>query len=93
MFESKEPGGLKSQIRRTQLFNLAENPNELIKEHHDPKVIELTRNKPNSQQIDLAELPKYADTLKEMEELLLSEQKRFNDPYRFWNQPKISARR
>jgi arylsulfatase A-like enzyme len=93
VFESKEPGGLKSRIRRTQLFNLAVNPNELIKEHHDPKVVELTRNKPDSQQMNLAGLPQYADTLKEMEALLLSEQKRFNDPYRFWNQPKISAPR
>lgn len=75
-------------IKRTQLFNLKENPHELIKEHHDPKVIALTKNKPKANQRNLADNPKYAAKRKEMEALLLSEQKRLDDPFRFWDQPK-----
>ncbi|MEX2216302.1 MAG: sulfatase-like hydrolase/transferase [Phycisphaeraceae bacterium] len=75
-------------VRETQLFNLAENPNEYLKEHHDPKVIALTGVKPEPNQIDLAEDPKYAGKLKEMEALLLEEMRRLHDPYRLWNQPK-----
>ena len=78
---------LDGKVRQTQLFNLAENPDELLKEHHDPAVIELTGNKPKPNQVNLADDPKYAEKLKEMEALLLSEQKRLNDPYRLWDQP------
>lgn len=88
VLESKEVGGTKTKVRKTQLFNLAENPNELIIEHHDPKVIALTGNKPNPKQVNLANLWQYAAKLKEMEALLLSEQERLNDPYRFWEQSK-----
>ena len=34
--------GASGAFRQTQLFNLAENPNELIQEHHDPQVAALT---------------------------------------------------
>lgn len=74
--------------RVTQLFNLKENPNEFIKEHHDPKVIALTGITPEANQLNLADDPKYAVKRKEMEAILLSEQRRLNDPYRFWDQPK-----
>ena len=30
---------------------------------------------------------KHADKLKEMEDLLLAEMRRLNDPFRLWNQP------
>jgi len=73
--------------RETQLFNLAENPYELLQEHHDPKVAELTGVKPEADQRDLAEDPRYADKLAEMEALLLSEMRRLDDPHRLWNQP------
>lgn len=76
-------------IHKTQLFNLAENPDELLKEHHDPAVIKLTRNKPKPNQVNLADDPKYAEKLAEMEALLLSEMKRYNDPYRLWSQPAL----
>ncbi len=59
-------------VNETQLFNLAENPHELLPEH----------GKPN-----LATDPKHADKLKEMEALLLAEMRRLDDPYRFSNQP------
>lgn len=64
-------------IRRTQLFNLKENPNELLKEHgkEDPRLT------------NLADDPKYADKRKEMESLLLGEMRRLNDPWRLWYQP------
>jgi arylsulfatase A-like enzyme len=79
---------LDGTVRETQLFNLAENPDELLKEHHDPSVVALTGNQPGANQLNLADDPKYADKLAEMEALLLSEQKRLDDPYRLWDQPK-----
>lgn len=75
------------EVQETQLFNLAENPNELIAEHHVPATIALNGNTPKKNQRDLAEDPAYADKLAEMEALLLSEQRRLHDPYRLWNQP------
>lgn len=63
-------------VRETQLFNLAENPNEYLKEHH--KEGEMLTN--------LADNPKYADKLAEMEALLLKQMELHDDPYRFWDQ-------
>ena len=78
---------LDGKIRQTQLFNLKDNPDELLKEHHAPEVVQLTAKTPRTDQVNLATNPKYADKLAEMEALLLSEMKRHNDPYRLWNQP------
>ena len=63
-------------VHETQLFNLAENPNEFLPEHGkaDPKLTDLAGN------------PEHAAKLAEMEALLLSEMTRLNDPYRLWNQ-------
>jgi choline-sulfatase len=58
--------------KHTQLFNLAENPDELLPEH----------GKPN-----LADDPKHAEKLAEMKKLLLSEMRRLEDPWRFADQP------
>ena len=66
-------------VRETQLFNIAENPNEYLPEH----------NKSRKMETDLAENPKYADKLAEMEALLLDQMEKHNDPYRLWNQPQI----
>ena len=74
-------------VRKTQLFNLKDNPDELLKEHHDPEVIKLTANTPKANQVNLADNPKYADKLAEMEALLLSEMRQLDDPYRLWDQP------
>ena len=63
-------------VRETQLFNLAENPLEFLPEH----------GKTNPMQTDLAENPKYADKLKEMEALLLEQMEANDDPYRLWDQ-------
>jgi arylsulfatase A-like enzyme len=60
------------KAKHTQLFNLAENPDELLPEH----------GKPN-----LADDPKHAEKLAEMKKLLLSEMRRLDDPWRFADQP------
>ncbi len=75
------------EVQETQLFNLAENPNEFIQQHHDPAVAALTGITPTAAQTNLAGDPKYADKLAEMEALLLSEMRRLNDPWRLWDQP------
>lgn len=78
---------LDGQVRETQLFNLRENPEEFVIEHHDPKVTALTGVTPAKHQVNLAGDPRYADKLKEMQALLLAEMRRLDDPYRLWNQP------
>ena len=65
-------------VRETQLFNLAENPNEFLPEHARTKPLET----------NLAENPKFAEKRKELEALLLAEMQRLDDPYRLWDQPK-----
>jgi choline-sulfatase len=74
-------------IHETQLFNLKENPHELLKEHQDPMVIALTRLTPEKHQVNLANEVRYAGKLKEMETLLLAEMRRHHDPWRLWDQP------
>jgi len=64
-------------VHETQLFNLAANPDELLKEHGNA----------DPMKTNLAGDPKHADKLKEMEALLLAEMRRHDDPYRFWDQP------
>lgn len=76
-------------VRETQLFNLADNPHEFLREHHYPDVIARTGHTPQPHQIDLAESPQHAKKLAEMEALLFSEMQRLKDPYRFWDQPTI----
>lgn len=63
-------------VRETQLFNLAENPNEYLPEH----------GKLGEMETNLADNPKYAKKLEEMEALLLQEMEANDDPYRLWNQ-------
>ena len=74
-------------MRKTQLFNLAENPDELLSEHHQGEIIALTGNQPQAKQVNLADDPQYAAKLKEMEALLLDQMRKHQDPYRLWNQP------
>jgi arylsulfatase A-like enzyme len=73
--------------RVTQLFNLKENPEEFLAEHHDSQVIALTGATPASSQRNLADDPRYSDKRAEMEQLLLAEMRRWDDPYRLWDQP------
>lgn len=81
---------LEGKVRKTQLFNLEMNPNELIKEHHAAAVIKLTGHIPESYQVNLADDPAHASIRRELEALLLSEQKRLHDPYRLWDQPPLA---
>ena len=74
-------------VRKTQLFNLKENPDELLAEHQAKDVIAKTGNNPSKNQVNLAGNPRYAKKLKQMESLLLEEMKRLQDPYRLWDQP------
>jgi arylsulfatase A-like enzyme len=82
---------LDGTVQKTQLFNLADNPLELLGEHHAQDLIDLVGNKPAAQQRNLADDPRYADQLKKMETLLLQEQQRLDDPYRLWDQPPIDT--
>lgn len=67
---------LDGAVQETQLFNLAQNPNEYFPEH----------KRENEMETDLAENPKYADQLQEMESLLLEQMVAHDDPYKLWNQ-------
>lgn len=78
---------LNNKMRETQLFNLAQNPNEFVIEHHDPAVIAHTGVTLAKYQVNHAGDPRYADKLAEMEALLLEQMRRHDDPYRLWNQP------
>lgn len=73
---------LDGKVRETQLFNLAGNPHEFIAEH----------KKENPSLTNLADKPKYAKKLAEMEALLLAEMTRLDDPYRLWDQPAASSK-
>jgi len=75
------------QSRHVQLFNLADNPEEFLVEHRDPKVTALTGVSPAKHQVNLAGDPGHAAKLKEMQDLLLAEMRRLEDPWRLWNQP------
>lgn len=77
----------KDNVSETQLFNLAENPDELLPQHHADDVQKLTAFQPTAKQTDLADDPAHADKRKEMEQLLLAEMRRHHDPYRFSDQP------
>ena len=78
---------LEGEVRETQLFNLNQNPQELLIQHHHADLISKTGNKPGRNQVNLAEHSVHTKKLREMEALLLSEMIRLKDPYRFWDQP------
>ncbi len=77
---------LDGQVRQTQLFNLSENPHEFLSQHAGPEVGKLLGHQPRIEQVNLANHPKHADKLREMEALLRSQMKRLDDPYRLWDQ-------
>ncbi len=78
---------LDGKVRETQLFNLKENPAELVAQHQAADVVALVGSTPQKQQTNLATDPRYAEKLQEMEALLLAEMRRHEDPWRLWNQP------
>lgn len=74
-------------VRETQLFNLRENPNEWLSEHHGAAMKELLGIDPAAHQVNLAGDARYSHKLEEMEAILLAEMRRWNDPWRLWHQP------
>lgn len=78
---------MEGTVRKTQLFNLKDNPHEFIEEHQAAGIADLTGITPKAGQVNLAKDPRYAGKLAEMEALLLSEMRRLDDPYRLWDQP------
>jgi arylsulfatase A-like enzyme len=78
---------LNGSVRKTQLFNLAENPDEFLPAHRDPAVTALSGLTPAASLTNLAENPAYATQLAAMQALLLAEMRRLDDPWRLWNQP------
>ena len=80
-------GSPRDGVQATQLFNLASNPHEFVQEHHDAKLTALVGASREEDQTNLAGDALYAKKLAEMEELLLAEMRRHDDPYRLWDQP------
>ena len=78
---------MQGAVRKTQLFDLSNNPDELLEAHLVDVVVGLTGNVPEVHQRNLAEDPRFAGKRAEMEALLLAEMQRLDDPYRMWNQP------
>ena len=72
---------LDGKVRKTQLFNLAENPDELLIEHHVDVVVAMTGNQPEANQQNLAGDEQYRQQLMRMRELLKSEMSKWGDPY------------
>ncbi len=81
-YESSDRGA-----RETQLFNLQENPDEYLPEHHSPEVRSLTGVQPAARQTNLAGDPRHAGELEMMRAVLLEEMRKWDDPYRFSFQP------
>ena len=78
---------LDGSVRKTQLFHLGDNPDELLEQHAVDVVQALTGNKPQRDQVNLADDPRYTAQRQELEALLLAEMERLDDPYRMWCQP------
>jgi hypothetical protein len=78
-------------VRETQLFNLRDNPDELLAEHHDPAVASRTKLPATAGQMNLAADPAHAGKLAALQARLLAEMERHDDPSRFWNQPPLQG--
>lgn len=72
---------LDGKVQETQLFNLADNPNELLAEHGQPDLVEATGHRPERHQRNLADDPSYADVRARLESRLVAEQQRLGDPH------------
>ena len=72
---------LDGKVRRTQLFDLRNNPREFLVEHRSPGVTALLGHTPKAEQVNLASSPKHAAKRRELEGLLKREMKRLGDPY------------
>ena len=78
---------LDGTVRETQLFNLAENPNEFLTQHHASSLKAQVGTDPTPSQVNLADDPEHQKRRIEMEALLLEQMREYDDPYRLWDQP------
>jgi arylsulfatase A-like enzyme len=78
---------LDGSVRQIQLFNLADNPNEFLAQHHESSLKAQVGTNPTPNQINLADDPEHQKKRTEMEELLLEQMRQHDDPYRLWDQP------
>ena len=72
---------LGKSVRETQMFNLNDNPNEFIPEHHDANLQSKLGINPKPLQTDLAEHPDYQKQKSALSALLAAEMKQLGDPY------------
>ncbi len=73
---------MEGTVRKTQLFNLRDNPHEFIHEHRALR----TGKKHGPLQTNLANNPDYSEKRKELEALLKAEMARLDDPFALWDQ-------
>jgi choline-sulfatase len=73
-------------VRETQLFDLSKNPLELLPEHQNDAVVQLTGHRPSANETNLANDPRFASYRAQLENVLLAEMERLGDPYRLWDQ-------
>ena len=69
-------------IRKTQLFDLRANPQELLVEHHTPELQKRLGNVPTTHQKNLADLSEHDSKRRELQQFLKKEMERLKDPYR-----------
>lgn len=67
-------------LNQVQLFNLQQNPHELLPQHHAEAVSRQLSAAPAPLQTNLADQPQYAAQLQQMRQLLKSEMQRLDDP-------------
>lgn len=72
---------LDGTVRKTQLFDLRENPKEFLVEHHNAQLKSLLMIDPATNQINLADSPQHAAKRDELQALLKGEMQRLGDPY------------
>jgi len=72
---------LDGAVRKTQLFDLRNNPREFLEEHHAPALKTLLEIDPTAEQVNLADHASAAARLRELQQLLASRMRRLGDPY------------
>lgn len=72
---------LDGKVRQTQLFNLQDNPQEFLVEHHDLELKTRLGIDPQANQVNLANDPQYGEKLEQMRKLLVEQMTNWGDPY------------